>query len=497
MGLVDYFARKRGYIKPEEAKTRKRSFSGAAIGRLTASWTTTPKPVDADIRSGLRVLRARSREQSINNDYVRRFLGLVKSNVVGPSGIILQARNIDNNGKLDSLANTAIEEAWQEWGEYGKPDVSGCMSWVDIQRLFIETIVKDGEVLMMKHRNWKENQFGYALSFIDVECLDVENNQTLSNGNVVKMGIELNKYRRPVAYHLLVTDASQEDYTLQGKKYQRIPADRIIHRFLPESVWQTRGFPWMASALLRMNMLNGYEEAELVAARVGSSKMGFFESENGETYGGEEDADGNVVTEAEPGTFEMLPQGVKFNAWDPSHPTSAFGDFVKVILRGIASGLGVSYFSLANDLEGVNYSSARVGSLEDREAWKALQNWMVDCFCKPVFAEWLQFALLRESIKVADKPLKASRYDKHKRVSWQPRRWAWVDPQKDMNAATTAIDHNIRSTSDVIREQGRDPEEVWQEIKRERDRWKELQIEPASAGFLMPGENADERQDEE
>lgn len=497
MGFIDYFARKKGYVKPDEIQPQKRGFSGAQVGRLTNSWTNTPKPIDADIQAGLRTLRARSREQAINNDYVQRFLSLTRSNVVGPNGIILQARAIDPSGDLDSLANTAIEEAWQKWGELGSPDVTGCLSWVECQNLFIETVAKDGEALAVIHNNFPENQFRLAVEFIDVECLDVDNNQDLKNGNVIRMGVELNKYRRPVAYHIQTTATTDSDYSYRGKSYRRISADRVIHRFLPRSVWQTRGFPWMASALMRMNMLNSYEEAELVAARIAASKMGFFESENGGRYEGEDvDDEGNIITDAEPGTFEQLPDGVKFNSWDPNHPTNAFGDFVKVILRGIASGLGVSYFSLANDLEGVNYSSGRLGSLEDREAWKALQNWTVDAFCKPVFNQWIKSALLTESIKVAGRPLKASKLEKFSRVSWQPRRWAWVDPQKDINAATTAIEHNIRSTSDVIREQGRDPEEVWQEITRERKRWKELDIEPASAGFFTPGENSNESENE-
>jgi hypothetical protein len=39
-------------------------------------------------------------------------------------------------------------------------------------------------------------------------------------------------------------------------------------------------------------MLAGYEEAELVAARVGASKMGFFVSGDGAGYTGTEDAFG-------------------------------------------------------------------------------------------------------------------------------------------------------------------------------------------------------------
>lgn len=489
MGFFSMFSRKPA---PEPQKqTARRSYSGAKLGRLTASWTTQPKPADGDIRQGLRVLRARSRELAQNNDYAVRFLKVLRSNVIGPKGIVYQARAKDGD-RLDQTANQALELAWTEWGKYGSPDVTGCHSWRSIQELYVSTLARDGEVLIIRHNNWRRNRFRYALEFVDVEALDVELNQDLGSGRSIRMGIEFDRYRRPVAYYLLTPNAAQDCYTYGAKKYTRVAAENVIHRFLPESAWQSRGVPWTASTLVRMNMLGGYEEAELVAARVASAKMGFFETEGGGEYVGEgEDENGDIITEAEPGTFETLPEGVKFSSWDPSHPNGAYSDFVKSCLRGVASGLGLSYHTLANDLEGVNYSSARVGAQEDRELFKGLQEWIVESFVDLVFQEWLENALLSGIQLPNGGTLSPQKIAKYRAASWQPRRWAWVDPQKEMNAAIMAVDNRIRSVSDVIREQGKDPEEVWTEIAAERRRMEELEITPASAGFFMPDETAE------
>lgn len=498
MGLANWIARRNGFVKPEEVKTAKRSFNAAQVGRLTNSWTTQPKPIDADIRAGLRKLRARTREQAQNNDYVRRFLALTKSNVIGSQGVILQARSVDPNGKPDKLANAAIEESWTEWGVKGSPDVTGGHSWRSMQNLMIETVAKDGEALVVMHHGWKHNEASFALEFIDVEALDVEHNRDLGNGNTIQMGVELNQYRRPVAYHVLTGATTDDHYSYNGRKYRRIPADRVLHLFLPESVWQTRGFPWMASSLMRLNMLAGYEEAELVAARVASSKMGFFESEGGEEYVGDDtDSDGNVITDAEPGAMEVLPPGMKFTAWDPSHPSTAFEGFVKTNLRGISAGLGVSYHTLANDLEGVNYSSGRLGALEDREAWKLLQGWVIESFCMPVYKEWLRMSLLSGSITVAGRPLRSARYDKFKRVTWQPKRWAWVDPQKEMKGHGEALDRKLKSPQQVMGEMGLNVDEVLDDWVIWREKLKERGLpEPAEAGFFTPEENENENENE-
>ena len=484
MGIIDRLARRRGYIKPEEAQRPPaiRGFSAAQQSNLVSKWTTAPKPIDADIRQGLRILVARSRDLAANDDYMRRFLLLLKSNVVGPEGCRLQARTIGFNGQPDIPANNAIEEHWRTWGELGSPEVTGGLSFHDCEKLFIETAAKDGEVLIRVVRGWHHNRYQFAFQFLDTQLLDVEYNRDLGGGSVIKMGVELDSWRRPVAYHLAQPKPLGDDYySYGGQNYQRIPATDIMHRFLPEAVWQTRGFPWMAPSMFRLKMLGGYEEAELVAARVASSKMGFFQSEEGDDgYTGDTtDADGEGIIDAEPGTFSKLPPGVSFQAWNPDHPTGAFKDFVKANLRGIAAGLGVSYFSLANDLEGVNYSSGRLGAIEDQELWKQLQNWMISGFHKPLYDMWLQSALVTGQITINGKPLNSSRRDKYRRVAWQPRRWKWVDPAKEMKGHGEALDRRLKAPQQVITEMGNDPETVL-------DAWQAWDAMLSAKGITMP-----------
>jgi capsid protein len=49
-------------------------------------------------------------------------------------------------------------------------------------------------------------------------------------------------------------------------------------------------------------------------------------------------------------------------------------------------------------------------------------------------------------------------------VQFQARRWEWIDPAKDVKADVEAIDNLIKPRSQVIRERGRDPREVYAEI---------------------------------
>ena len=440
--------------------------SAAGIGRLTHSWTSTPVPIDQTLLEDLPALRARSRQQVLNNDYARRYIKMLQTNIAGPKGMSLQAQVRDDDGTPDRLANDAIEASWKQWCSAEKCDATGLRSWVQLQQLVLHSAAQDGEAFVLL----KKNDAELKLELIDPELINIRYNRQLDNGSYIKMGIEFNNNRVPVAYHLSTPSASVYDYAYNGAAYSRVPAGDILHIFLPEFVGQTRGRPWLSTALLRMNMLQGYEDAALTSARVGASKMGFFESEAGDGYVGDDThADGTVIMDVEPGVMEQLPAGVKFQSYDPTYPVGEFGDFVKANLRGIAAGLGVDYSSFSNDLEGVSYSSGRIGMLEMRETWKTLQEWFASAFCMRIYKAWLEYQLLNGNLLVAGSALPVYKFDKFARVIIQGRRWDWVDPKKDMDANLAAIGAGLKSRSEIIRDMGRDPDEVWLEIQKEKE----------------------------
>ena len=125
-----------------------RSFAAAGMGRLFGAWTTTNTTLDYDLRYELKTVRARSRDLAINDEFYTKFLGLVCDNVIGNSGIKMQARIVEPrrvDGVFvdvpDELANRRVEEAWKKWGK--SCDVTGKLSWVDAQKLFINTVARD------------------------------------------------------------------------------------------------------------------------------------------------------------------------------------------------------------------------------------------------------------------------------------------------------------------------------------------------------------------
>jgi lambda family phage portal protein len=236
----------------------------------------------------------------------------------------------------------------------------------------------------------------------------------------------------------------------------------------------------MAPIMASLKMLAGLREAELVASRVAASKMGFFTSPNGDGFAADDYEDNHVpIMTAEPGTFAQLPTGVQFTAFDPTHPTTAFEGFQKSILRGIASGLGISYNSLSNDLEATSYSSIRQGALEERDAYRQMQSFMIEHFIEPVFRSWLSQALDFGSI-----PIPGSKFDKFAdNAIFRGRGWQWVDPLKEMNAAVVGLQNGILSMQDVAANYGRDVEETLTQIQRDKEQAQALGLKYAFEPF--------------
>lgn len=468
----------------------KRGYEAAMSGRLTADWITSPMSADGALYGRLNTLRDRSRDMERNNEWCRGFFRILENNVLGESGILLQMRVRDSTGTLDEGANQVIENAWWQWGRVGKCSLNKKHSWRDIQRLVIRSIARDGEVLIQKIRT----NTGLRLRVIEADLLDLDYHFTLANGNEVRYGVETNvQTSEVVAYHLLGHHPGDSlPVTNRSRDRVRVPAAEMIHLFIEERAGQTRGVPWLVASMKGLRMLDGYAEAELVAARTAASKMGFFTSRHPEGYQGEEDENGNLRMDASPGSMEQLPAGVEFTSWDPTHPNSAFGDFIKARLRGVASSLGLSYNTLSSDLEGVNYSSIRAGLIEEREVWKCLQRYLIEHFCELIFEEWLMIELMRPD----GIPLPSSKMWKFNAPEFRGRRWPWVDPKKDIEASILGIRAGLTSQRDVIAEAGGDSYDVFTSQKADHDMAKkhglefpELVDKPAAQGRPPAPEN--------
>lgn len=476
---------RRGAPRPV-AQPAARGYFGAQIYRQGVSFITELQSKDAEVRKDVAALRANARRLANDNPYMRRYLRTIGGQVVGPDGVVLQSQFQTRKGAIRSSWAEAVESAWAEWGKKGTCTVCGRYSWTDVQRLWVRTAALDGEVFVRVVRGAR-NPFGFALQLLDADLLDHTLHRPAGRGlNAVVMGVEVDAWGRPVAYHF--TDPADTAVTYPRGRKIRIPASEILHGMDPERVNQTRGVPWTAPVMYLLSMLGSYWEAEVAAARHEAERVGFLK--------GTPDAEGNP-TSAEgaehviPSTalqYIGLPAGVDVVTPDLVHPGAAFAEFSKAMLKGIASGLGISYSALASDLTEVSYSSIRQGAIEEREYYRELQRGLlIEGLADPVFGAWVEMAVLTGGLQV---PANAGLAQVAART-WEPRGWDWVDPKNDTESKIAAIAAGLDTRTRVLAEKGQSFQDVVAKLAEEQqalaDAGVTVTTQPAKTGPQAQG----------
>jgi lambda family phage portal protein len=452
-------------FKKKKVEAPKRIFAGAVNGRLTSDWIASSGSQDSEIKSSLVLLRNRSRQLIRDVDYCRSAQRAVRNNVIG-CGIGMQSQvRMKRGGKLNSAVNSMIEMKWEKWKKKHNCHTAGMLDFSAMERTIMDSVFESGEIYVrLITQAMGDMKTPLALELIESDLLDESYNEVLGNGNHVKMGVELSKWGRPVAYHFRNRhpgDYSSVDYSKTSRV--RIPADEILPLFITDRVNQNRGVPWLSSAIMRLRQMSQYEEAEIIAARATAALMGFIESPDGEVPS-DGIIDGDRVTDFEPGVFKYLAPGEKVSVPNITRPGGQFDPFMRAMLRGVSAGAGVSYETISKDYSQSNYSSSRLSLLDDRDNWKVLQSWIICNFHEIVFKKWLDLSVLSGELEIKDYELNPDAYCVPK---WMPRGWSWIDPAKEVQAYKDAIRCGFATQSEVIAQSGGDFEELM--IQRARE----------------------------
>ena len=280
---------KKDLIKARERNVNlKRAYAAVASNRLTSDWISLGTSADSEIRNSLRLLRNRARQLVRDSDFAKAALRAVRNNVVG-TGIKHQSQvQMARGGKLDDRYNALIEKQWNQWTCADTCHVGGQLSWVEIQRLSITSMLESGEVFIrLINQKFGDSKVPLGLEVLEADLLDDDYTGIEANGNRVRMGVEIDKWGRPVAYHFLRNHPGDYQFTgsaVVARQRQRIVAKDVIHLFSVERPGQTRGVTAFASAIMRLRNLSGYEEAEIVAARASSAMMAFVRTPDQELF---------------------------------------------------------------------------------------------------------------------------------------------------------------------------------------------------------------------
>lgn len=488
----------------QDLRRAERSFESAETPAWTDSWQTNAAGINEDLARQLPTIRARSRGLARNNEWAIRYLIQLDDNVLGENGIRLQCRLKRPDGSQDKAANDLLESAWAKWGE--NCEVSG-LSWREVEGLAIGTLPRDGELLYRLRPG--AGPMGFQIQMLDATLLDTALHRDWG-GNRIRMGIEITDDGKPVAYWLRMSKAGdQYSDLISVGRHVRIPADQIRHCFMVDEIGQLRGIPWLSAGARRLWLLHDFEESAAVASSNAAKRQGFFTSVNGDAPPGFADtiissvleaakAAGKVLTPEEvqsitaaaekysttvPGQYDTLPQGYDFKPYESVWPNINADTYVKQQIRGWSAARGMSYVTIGNDLEAVNYSSAQVGIVGERDHYKSLQSKLKEWLHAEVFAAALPYLVL------STPGLKTSRLAEYlAAATWQPRRWQALDPLKAAKSNETNLLLKLTSRRRIILERGEDPDEIAAEVAEEEKIYGPIQ----PTGIQLPNEDPED-----
>jgi len=454
-----------------------RMYAGAKQSRLTAGWGQTVTSADSELSTSLRILRARSRSLIRDASYAKRAKVIVVNNVVGP-GIGMQAQVKTVRNVLNDRINDDIESTWEEWANADSCHTGGVLNFPDIERLAMGQVFETGEIFIRKYnRRFGGSSIPFALEVIEPErVIDEFQPSALMPDAVVRLGVESDEFRRPLAYWIRRLHPGEIRYSAsETDRIERVPADQIIHLKVTDRWPQTRGEPWLHSVIRKLNDIDGYTEAEIIAARAAASYMGIIETR--EEYGQTTETGSKEIT-LEPGIVERLDPGDKFNFISPNRPNSNIDPFMRLLLREIAAGVGTSYESLSRDYSQSNYSSSRLALLDDRDLWRVIQLWFIRNFRNLIHRDWMMQAILSNSLKTISAEQFGMDPQKFLAIRFKPRGWTWIDPEKEVQAYKEAIKAGFTSTTEVIALTGggKDIEDVLDDRRHELDMMEEKKL---------------------
>lgn len=463
--------------KVNAARATKRSYAGAQLGRTVSDWIANSTSADSELYTSLRTLRNRSRQLVRDNEYAGNAIDrIIPNNVVG-QGIGFQSQvMMRRGGKLDEKINSLIETKYRRWQRATFCHTAGKLAFADIERMVVREVAESGEILVrMIKSSFGGSEVPFALEIIEADQLVDNWSGRTENGNEIRMGVEVDKWQRPVAYWLYPRHPG--DYTIAStapsNTWQRVPADEVIHIALFDRPLQTRGVPWLHNVMVKLRHMGGYEEAEIVRARASASIMGFIESPELDNPVTPEDAmnaddvmDGEKVFDLSPGVVKELAPGEKFNGFAPTSANTALEPFMRFMLRSVAAGTGISYESLSKDFSQSNYSSSRLSLTEDRDNWRVLQAWLIRQFHQRVYEAWLEMAVLSGVLNL---PAYETAPEIYQEVRWMSRGWDWIDPVKEVAAKKAEVRAGFTTVADVIASKGGDVEDVFRQRRREID----------------------------
>ena len=458
----------------------------AELSRRLKGWRPSGANINTILQGSGDLILRRSREIVRTNPYAANAREGFASSLIGtgikPSSLL-----------SDHELRERVQALWHEWS--AEADADQATDVYGLQTIIGSALFDAGEIFVrFRPRRTRDGlSVPLQLQLLEAEYCDRSYSMQRPNGNEIRCGIEFSGEGRRVAYHFWRQHPGDATSAVRTLERVRVPARQVLHVFIPQRPGQLRGLPRIVPALVKLFLLDQYDDAELDRKKVAALIAGFItqpdvteEGEPSAINAKDMDDEGVASAEWQPGTMQILGPGEDIKFSDPADVGGNYESFQYRTLLAVCAAMGLPYTSVTGDMLKVNYSTARAAMFELRRRIGPLQrNVIVHQFCRPVWRRWMETAVLAGALDGEVRELQS-------KVKWIPPKWEWVDPLKDRQAEKLAVDAGFKARSDVIEAEGADPEEIDQRIAADRARADRLGLSFEEAGETETVEEEEE-----
>jgi len=409
---------------------------------------------NADHRADSGRLRAKSRALIQNVPYISAGMTVRAGLTVG-QGIVPKFGG-KYGEKLQALWNAQASSVSKGF------DADGVMTVYGMQHLVASTLDVDGEVLVRVRPRRASDGLSSPVQFqvLEIDWLDTFRTDAW-NGNQIIDGKEYDALGKCVAYWLFDQHPG-EVVTLKSRigrtDSKRVPAEYIYHIFAPSRPGAGRGFPRLSSVINDVRDMQLLQDAHAqrknLEARLGALATGDLGSlDNAPKTEALES--GASLGELSSGGITYVGAGMNITAFQPQSDGS-FPEYLKLNLHLICAGAGFTFEQATGILTDTNFSSARIGGLNQRKELEHIQ-WhvLIPQLCDPVCHAFASAAAMAgklgrnvvEIIPGRDYILEQS-----------TPKWDYVNPKDEVGATIDEIGAGLTSFSEAMRRRGDDPQ---------------------------------------
>lgn len=439
--------------------------NASKTNRVTADWGKAAADGRTIVSADATTARQRARWLVINNPYAAAAKTAIVDNTIGV-GVVTQCRvQWSKDPNQNERQNTKMEDRKRRWME--QADAQGRMHWYEMQRLCLGGVTESGEaILRRRFLDTPGRVLPLAYEAIEVSQLTSMGTTGVEKGNEIKDGVEISADGVPVAMHFAVGEFRH--------KTARVPMSQIVHAYRVDWPGQHRGLTWFAPVIPSLYMLSDIIEYATIARKVQSAisvivsqgsnggipaPMPGLNAASGDSATNEA---GDVLRWLEPGGIHRVGQG-NVTAFTPAS-SNDLDPLTKLILRGVAIGMGISYEWVSGDFREVSYASGRLSKQDAQKHIMPIHGWYTRRIESPVHRDWVDAE--RAFGELGRFPAKADPYA----VRYGQPRWGWgVNPSQEVTAALKAVNGGISTIRDEIESRGGDWQEFLKQMAEEID----------------------------